>query len=501
MSVVEYPRVLPVYGKDDGLTNRLPRGISEVAISPTDFGASFKGFLDQMSAAAPPEEPVFRRRLRDHFGCEPNELLTLSEKFPAHDHANLHSALEAEFSSADCSVATFGVINPHPYMGTTLSTLAAPAKAGLMGNQGPAEGPVEYANIKLDDDRVVACVQSGLFLVTRGGEPLAVLISGPANEFHPMPQVGVEVMAPSRDGAERFLAGLRTTMRQRNVYRGHVLSLAGTPMGGMEIKFHRLPSVRRETIILPHGLLERIERQTIRFSDLSEKLVAAGRHLKRGILLHGPPGTGKTLTAMYVARAIQNRTVLLLTGRGQGMIEQSCALARALQPAIVILEDVDLVAEERTRAGAACAGPLLFELLNQMDGLADDADVLFLLTTNRPDILEPALAARPGRVDQAIEIPLPDAHCRQRLFDLYSDKLTLGQVNWKVFIHRTDGASGAFIREMMRKAALFAADESSDTVEDRHLDEAMHELVVEGGLLTQRVLGFGSPGGAPHQRA
>ena len=70
-----------------------------MAISPTDFGASFKGFLDQMSAAAPVEEPVFRRRLRDHFECEPNGIPTLSEKFPAHDHANLHAALEAELPS------------------------------------------------------------------------------------------------------------------------------------------------------------------------------------------------------------------------------------------------------------------------------------------------------------------------------------------------------------------------------------------------------------------
>jgi len=65
----------------------------------------------------------------------------------------------------------------------------------------------------------------------------------------------------------------------------------------------------------------------------------------------------------------------LLTGRGLGLIEQSCALARILQPSIVILEDVDLVAEERTRREAGCATPLLFELLNEMDGLADDADV------------------------------------------------------------------------------------------------------------------------------
>ena len=447
------------------------------------------------------KSPSFAVGCASTFECEPKELPTLSEKFPTYDHANLHQALEAEFSGADCSVATFGVINPHPFTAVSLSTLAAPGKPGLMGGEGTAEGPVEYTNITLDGDRVVACVQSGLFLAKKGGEPLAVLMSGPAREFHPMAQVSIQVMAPGRDVAEKFLAGLRRAMRKRNVYRGHVLSLDQDRMGNVGIKFHRLPSISRENIILPQGLLERIERQTIRFSELSEKLVAAGRHLKRGILLHGPPGTGKTLTAMYVAHAIRQRTVLVLTGRGQAMIEQSCTLARALQPAIVILEDVDLVAEERTRPGAACAGPLLFELLNQMDGLADDADVLFLLTTNRPDILEPALAARPGRVDQAVEIPLPDANCRRRLFELYSDKLTLGKVRWETFVHRTEGASAAFIRELMRKAALFAADEASERIEDRHLDEAIHELVVEGGSLTRNLLGFASAHGAEQHEA
>jgi hypothetical protein len=465
-----------------------------MAISPNEFGASFKGFLDQMSAAAPPEEPVFRRRLREHFAQEPTQLPTLTEKFATHDHANLHTALQAELSGTESPVVTLGVISPNPYMGVTLSALVAPGKSGLMGGAEVCEGPVEYINITLDGDRVLSCVQSGLFLVRRGGEPLAILMSGPAREFHPMAQVGIQVMARSRDVAEAFLAGVRTAMRKRNVYRGHVLSLAETRMGGMEIKFHRLPNVRRDNIILPEGLLERVERQTVRFSELSAELIAAGRHLKRGILLHGRPGTGKTLTAMYVAQAIQGRTVLLLTGRGHGMIEQSCALARALQPSIVILEDVDLVAEERTRPGAACVAPLLFELLNQMDGLADDADVLFLLTTNRPDILEPALAARPGRVDQAIEVPLPDPACRRRLFELYADKLAIGTVDWDKLVKRTDGASAAFIRELMRKAALFAADESSGRVEDRHLDEALHELAVEGGALTQSLLGFASLG-------
>ena len=191
-----------------------------MAFSPTDFGASFKGFLDQMSAAAPVEEPIFRRRLREHLECEPNELLALSENFPAHDHANVHAALEAEFSGAECSVTTFGVLNAHPYMSATLSMLAAPGKAGLMGDGVPTEGPVEYVNITLDDDRVVPCVQNGLFLVKRNGEPLAVLMAGPAKEFQPMAQVTIQVMALDRGVAEKFLAGVRTAMRKRNVYRG-----------------------------------------------------------------------------------------------------------------------------------------------------------------------------------------------------------------------------------------------------------------------------------------
>ena len=159
-------------------------------------------------------------------------------------------------------------------------------------------------------------------------------------------------------------------------------------------------------------------------------------------------------------------------------------MARMLQPAIVI-------AEERTHDG--CATPLLFELLNQMDGLADDADVLFLLTTNRPDLLEPALAARPGRVDLAIELPLPDAGCRERLFDLYGQGMSIQLTSRDEFVKRTSGASAAFIRELFRKAALCAADETGGKkieVEDRHFDEALRELVIDGGHLTKSLLGF-----------
>src|SRR5262249_13168531 len=157
----------------------------------------------------------------------------------------------------------------------------------------------------------------------------------------------------------------------RNVYRGRVVSLGEDDHGALEVKFHALPRVERDGIVLAPGLLERIERQTVGFGRHAERLKAGGRHLKRGLLLHGPPGTGKTLTAIYLTGAMPGRTVLLLKGRGLGLVQQTCAMARALQPSTVVLEDVDLIAEERTHNG--CATPLLFELLNEMDGLAEDA--------------------------------------------------------------------------------------------------------------------------------
>ncbi|HEV3164708.1 MAG TPA: AAA family ATPase [Isosphaeraceae bacterium] len=456
-------------------------------ITPEDFGASFQGFMDQMASHKKAEEaPFFVRKLHEHLGAPPATLPIVSETFAERDHPNVHIALANYIAGEGRSADVLGVTGiQYRFGGQSLSELVAEHK-GQAG--GAVEGPVEYVNIPLEEGRVLACIKRGLFLIRQEAWPLVVFVRE-IDRYGSNEPLCVEVMAREAAAAEQFLRNLREMIRRCNVYRGHVLSLMHDGPEGFKVRFHRLPEVAEAAIILPEGLLKRIERQTVGFGRHSQRLRAAGRHLKRGILLYGPPGAGKTLTAMYLAGAMRDRTVLLMTGRGMGLIGKTCAMARALEPAIVIMEDVDLVAEERTRSGGAT--PILFELLNEIDGLADDVDILFLLTTNRPELLEPALASRPGRVDQAIEVPLPDPHCRRQLFALYGKGLTLQVIDLPRFIARTEGASGAFIRELLRKAALFAVDDSNEiVVADRHLDEALHELVVQGGDLTKSLLGF-----------
>ena len=107
--------------------------------------------------------------------------------------------------------------------------------------------------------------------------------------------------------------------------------------------------------------------------------------------------------------------------------------------------------------------------------------------------LEPALAARPGRIDQAIEVPLPDRDSRRKLVQLYGAGLKVTAANVNAVIDSMDGASGAFIRELMRKAAVLAAEkETGDevlTIDDDCLQQALDELLLAGGQLTQSLLG------------
>jgi hypothetical protein len=430
-----------------------------------------------------PPSPALLERLRAHFGTDPGRLPVIEQTFQTYERANLHLTLEELLAGSARELV--GVVTQHDHTEVSLAKLSRPATAVAY-----EEGPVEYADVQLADDQKLACVKQGLYTFRDAGRPVALLITESRYSFMGG-GIPTGVMAADREAAEQFARKLAKGVRHGSAFRGKVLSVEQDCHRQTTVRFHKLPTIPRENLILPDDLLKRIERQAMGLSKHAAALKAAGRHLKRGILMHGKPGTGKTLSAMYLAAQMPGRTVLVLTGNAIGSIETACALARLLEPATIVLEDVDLIGTERHNQTVG-ANALLFELLNQMDGLGEDSDILFILTTNRPDFLEPALAARPGRIDLAIEVPLPDDECRRRLIELYGRGLKLDLADAGVWVRRTKGVSAAFVRELLRKAAVLAAEDAAGgelVVTDRHMEEAAAELLVAGGPLTKTLLG------------
>jgi ATP-dependent 26S proteasome regulatory subunit len=156
----------------------------------------------------------------------------------------------------------------------------------------------------------------------------------------------------------------------------------------------------------------------------------------------------------------------------------------------VVLEDVDLIARERSEMGSPCEEVLLNKLLNEMDGLKEEADIFFILTTNRPESLETALASRPGRVDQAIEFPLPDECGREKLVRLYACGVAVAEDVVREVVRRTERVSAAFIKELMRRSVQFHLERSdSRHIEAEDVEQALEEMLFRGGSLNQKLLG------------
>jgi hypothetical protein len=461
-------------------------------MEPEELADAIKRLTAWAEEHAPEPEPALRRRLRAHFGADPTELPIVTRPLEAWDRPNFQVAIEAFLGQRAAELVGLSTM---PGYEIGLAELAGTSDwAGdAIGIRAP-----EHVTVPLGEGESITCVQLGLWLVGRVGgddEPLAIMLASSNRGMGE--HLALEVMSGDRARAEAVVADLWRLMNERNVYRGRVLELRPRHFHGDEdapLTVRSLPAITREQIVLPDGVLERVERTTFGMSRHAERLRASGRHMRRGLLLHGPPGVGKTLTAMYLAAQMPDRTVVLLTGQGLGTVTASIDLATALAPSIVILEDVDLVAMERSFEPT---NAILFELLNAMDGLDADHDVLFVLTTKAPERIEPALAARPGRIDQAVQLPLPDAAGRRRLLALYGEGLQLPRDGTDDLVDELDGTSPAFIRELLRRGALVAADESADgplRVTERHLREALAELRAGAGELTRTLLGDGAVG-------
>ncbi|MFN3255132.1 MAG: AAA family ATPase [Ilumatobacter sp.] len=406
--------------------------------------------------ALPQRSSPLTRRLSEHLGGVGDDVSSTSMSVPVVERVNVQLALDAFAASTD----RFDVIG----LQSDIGNYGGVSLTGMVTGSwhGPGEAARQYVAVDIGVGESIDCLKSGLVLTGIDGEPVVALMYASENYRQ---ELIVEVVGATQAAADGFLARLRELMHEHNAFRGKVVAFSFGMHGEFGLTFVKLPAVGRDDVVLGPGELEAIEAHSIGITEHADGLRAAGQHVKRGLLLYGPPGTGKTHTISYLVGAMRDRTTIILAGGAVGAVGQAGTIARSLQPATIVIEDVDLIAMDRQLPGGD-HNALLFQLLNEMDGLAEDADVLFVLTTNRVEMLEPALAARPGRIDQAIEISLPDARARRRLVELYTRRpLDPHNASDDDLVERLDGVAPAFIKELARRAQLveLRGEESSST--------------------------------------
>jgi DNA polymerase III delta prime subunit len=460
-----------------------------------EFAAAFRTFLEWIHTSFGEENEVSAlvRGVLDAGGARHS---VVSRELAPFEHVNLQTALNAWSAGAGRTVQVHGIALPPHYGDITLQQLVAGESLPPLRLAAPA-----LADLPNGPGTTLGCLRLALLLVTDQHGRYVVMVQAPSDHNEALQ---VEVAGLPVEVAQGLLAELDRLRADLNVYRGHLLDVSLNAMGGVVLSFAGPPGIGRDAVVLPGSVLDRVERHALAVAGHRDALLAAGQHLKRGLLLYGPPGTGKTHTTRYLLGQMDGYTRLVLTGRSLVAVGAVTDLARALQPAVVVLEDVDLVAEERSLGPAS--SPVLFDLLDAMDGAAPDADLLFLLTTNRADLLEPALAARPGRVDVAVEIALPDGPARKRLLTLYGRNVPLQLTGEDVdlAVERTEGTTASFLKELIRRAVLESLhdDPALTAVTGAHLARALDDLLDAAQAVTRTLHGVGvdpadlPPGGA-----
>lgn len=374
-----------------------------------------------------------------------------------------------------------------PLFPISLSILLAPESLTWPGT---SFGPPQWIEMACGYERTIRKLARGLVLLRDKEGPAAIWVS-----FGRMTGNAFTVVAPTPQRAKAILQEIGRLRLEHSPFRGEmILPRPDIRLDGPPLTFLPRPQgVTRDQLVLPPGLLDRIDHHALAISRGAERLAAGRQHLKRGLLLWGPPGTGKTHTIRYLISQLPAETsILWLRGRPRSALENLPYLGKSV---VVIFDDVDAIAMDRALPGARWA---LFDLLDIMDGLHAHGDVLFVLTTNRLEALEPAVAARPGRVDEALKVPLPDADCRRRLFEVYRRgmDLTMGEDAIEELVARTDGVTAAFTKELLRRATVVAIENGATVgpsglapVDASDVFAALDEMLDPESPLTRVLLG------------
>ena len=449
-------------------------------------------------------------RVTGHLGCELTEMVLVSERFPIWEHVNVQRGVDAYLAAHAAGAQWFGPAGgghrphedmlsllsmpPHAVMGWAGSRGSARAVVRVgAGRGGDAVGAASYGTAAVGPEENTEVVSLGLVAAAApAGAPVVIGIRDESRFGSPF--CTLEVLAADREAATATRDKIERLMRAHDVFRGQVLSFTESEHHGNELAtFLPRPAVTASDVVLPDGVLEHIERHIIGVADWSAELLGAGQHLKRGLLLHGPPGTGKTHTVRYLTSRLANLTVILLTGRSIRFIDQAAALARRLQPSMVVLEERrsgrhrPRLHPRRESTAVLAAG---------RDGRGRRGRRRHVLADHQPGRHPGDRARGPARPGgSGGRASRPDARCRERLLRVYARDLTV-DADLDQVVAGTEGVTASFIKEMIRRTVLASlpAGERPPVLRGPHFADVLAEMNSEHQALTRSLLGAGAEG-------
>jgi len=238
--------------------------------------------------------------------------------------------------------------------------------------------------------------------------------------------------------------------------------------------------------------------EVVEFLKNPQKFIKIGAKIPKGVLLFGAPGTGKTLMARAVAGEAGvpffsisgSDFVEMFVGVGASRVRDLFEQAKKNSPCIVFIDEIDAVGRQR---GAGLGGghdereQTLNQLLVEMDGFSPNEFIIVMASTNRPDILDPALL-RPGRFDRHILIDRPDVRGREAILEVHSKNKPLdSDVKLEILAKRTPGFTGADLANMVNEAALLTARKGKSKISMEEMEESI-ERVIAGPQKKSRVI-------------